>query len=256
MRKPATIKLNSIFVDHVDFQSAAQELKSKQRAHHQSPTWWIIKREFNKRYWRVHRRANAILKRSLDITAAGLALLGLSPIIISTIIAIRLESPGNVFFKQERIGKNGNPFNMWKFRSMYIDAEERKQALMEQNEMSGGVLFKMKNDPRITRIGKFIRKFSIDELPQLWNVLCGDMSIVGPRPAIRSEVDQYNMLERQRLVAKPGITCIWQVSGRSDIPFEKQVELDRRYISETSMSTDIKLMLLTVPAVITAKGAY
>lgn len=256
MRKPATTKLNPIFVDHINFQAAAQELKSHQRARHQSPTWWVVKRELNKRYWRIHRRANTLFKRSLDIAAAGLALIGLSPIIISTIIAIRLESPGNVFFKQERIGKNGNPFNMWKFRSMYIDAEERKQALMEQNEMSGGVLFKMKNDPRITRVGKFIRKFSIDELPQLWNVLRGDMSIVGPRPAIRSEVEQYNMLERQRLVAKPGITCIWQVSGRSDIPFEKQVELDRRYISETSMSTDIKLMLLTVPAVITAKGAY
>jgi len=139
---------------------------------------------------------------------------------------------------------------------MYTDAEARKAQLERNNEMSGGVLFKMKNDPRITRIGKFIRKFSIDELPQIWNVLCGDMSIVGPRPAIPSEVEQYCLQDRQRLRLKPGITCIWQVSGRSDIPFKQQVELDRRYISETSLLTDIILILKTIPAVITARGSY
>ena len=122
--------------------------------------------------------------------------------------------------------------------------------------MQGGVIFKIKNDPRITKVGKYIRKFSIDELPQLWNVLCGDMSLVGPRPALPKEVADYSIHERQRLAAKPGITCIWQVSGRSDIPFNQQVELDRRYIAESSIYQDIGLLLRTIPAVILARGAY
>lgn len=209
-----------------------------------------------KRYFRVAKRTPPILKRSLDLCISSSALLVLSPLFLATIIAIKVESPGAAFFSQTRVGKNGKTFTMWKFRSMFIDAEARKAELERDNEMSGGVLFKMKNDPRITRIGRFIRKFSIDELPQIWNVLCGDMSIVGPRPAIPSEVEQYSMQDRQRLRLKPGITCIWQVSGRSDIPFKKQVELDRRYISQTSLFTDILLILKTIPAVIFAKGSY
>ena len=139
---------------------------------------------------------------------------------------------------------------------MYIDAEQRKAALMAQNEMAGGVLFKMQNDPRITRIGRFIRRASIDELPQLWNVFKGDMSIVGPRPPLPSEVQDYTLSDRRRLQVIPGITCIWQVSGRSDIPFDEQVELDVRYIESQSLWTDICILFKTVPAVFLGRGAY
>ena len=145
---------------------------------------------------------------------------------------------------------------MWKFRSMYIDAEARKAALLAANESSGGVIFKMKRDPRITKVGRFIRKASIDELPQLWNVLIGDMSLVGPRPALPSEVDQYSLADRRRLEVIPGITCIWQVSGRSDIPFPEQVKLDVQYIESSSFWQDILILLKTVPAVILGRGAY
>lgn len=209
-----------------------------------------------KHYYRVAKRTSPVMKRCLDISVAGSALLALSPLLLITIAMIKIESPGAAFFKQTRVGKNGKTFTMWKFRSMFVDAEVRKAELERNNEMSGGVRFKMKNDPRITRIGHFIRKFSVDELPQIWNVLCGDMSIVGPRPALPSEVAQYSLLDRQRLRLKPGITCIWQVSGRSDIPFKQQVELDRRYISQTSLTTDVTLILKTIPAVIMAKGSY
>ena len=139
---------------------------------------------------------------------------------------------------------------------MYQDAEARKAALMAQNEMQGGVIFKMKDDPRITRIGKFIRRASIDELPQLWNVLNGDMSLVGPRPPVPSEVAEYSLSDRRRLHVKPGITCIWQVSGRSTIPFDQQVELDVDYMHTQSVWTDIKLLLKTLPAVFKGTGAY
>jgi lipopolysaccharide/colanic/teichoic acid biosynthesis glycosyltransferase len=139
---------------------------------------------------------------------------------------------------------------------MYRDADQRLKELMAQNEMAGGVLFKMKNDPRITPVGRFIRKMSIDELPQLWNVLKGDMSLVGPRPALPSEVDQYSLHDRQRLEVIPGITCIWQVSGRSDIPFPEQVQLDVQYIDSQSIGLDIKLLFQTIPAVLFSRGAY
>jgi len=139
---------------------------------------------------------------------------------------------------------------------MYIDAEARKAALMAQNEMAGGVLFKMKDDPRITRVGKYIRRGSIDELPQLWNVLKGDMSLVGPRPPVPSEVALYTLADRRRLDAIPGITCIWQVSGRSEIPFKQQVELDVAYIESQSFWLDLKLLLKTIPAVLLGRGAY
>ena len=139
---------------------------------------------------------------------------------------------------------------------MYIDAEARKQELMDQNEMQGGVLFKMKDDPRITRVGGFIRRYSIDELPQLWNVLRGDMSLVGPRPPVPSEVEQYSISDRRRLDAIPGITGLWQVSGRSDIPFDQQVELDVQYIHNATLWENIKLLLKTIPAVLSGRGAY
>jgi lipopolysaccharide/colanic/teichoic acid biosynthesis glycosyltransferase len=139
---------------------------------------------------------------------------------------------------------------------MYIDAEKRKAELLQQNEMSGGILFKMKKDPRITRVGKFIRKASIDELPQLWNVFIGDMSLVGPRPAVPGEVEQYTPYQRGRLQVKPGITCLWQVSGRSDLDFEEQVRLDLQYARTRSLSMDFTLLFKTIPAVLFARGAY
>jgi lipopolysaccharide/colanic/teichoic acid biosynthesis glycosyltransferase len=155
-----------------------------------------------------------------------------------------------------RVGYRGKQFRLWKFRSMYLDAEHRLAELQSQNEVRGGVIFKMKKDPRITRVGSFIRKTSIDELPQLWNVIRGDMSLVGPRPALESEVARYTIEERVRLMAKPGLTCIWQVSGRSDIPFSQQVLLDEDYLYRQSLFTDIKLLLQTIPAVLRGKGAY
>ena len=207
-------------------------------------------------YRQAEKHIQRIAKRSIDIVGASCGLILFSPVLLITMALIYLESPGSIFFSQQRVGKNGKLFKLWKFRSMYCDAEERFAALTGKNEMQGGVLFKIKQDPRITNIGKFIRKFSIDELPQLWNVLNGSMSLVGPRPALPEEVAQYEQKCRQRLLVKPGITCIWQVSGRSDIPFEQQVELDHLYISKRSLLTDIKLLLATVPAVITARGAY
>lgn len=195
-------------------------------------------------------------KRGIDILVSSLALIVLSPLLTLVTVLIRLESDGPVFFSQNRVGLNGELFRMWKFRSMYTNAEQIKQQLTEANEMKGGVTFKMKHDPRVTKIGRFIRKFSIDELPQLWNVLIGDMSLVGPRPALPDEVAQYSIADRYRLRVKPGITCIWQVSGRSDIPFDQQVKLDVKYIKKRSICKDIKLLISTVPAVLFAKGAY
>lgn len=196
------------------------------------------------------------LKRATDVTVAGVMLLLLAPLLLLTALAIRLESPGPVLFHQIRIGYRGRAFKFWKFRSMYRDAERCRRLLEQANEMQGGVLFKMKKDPRVTVIGRFIRKFSIDELPQLWNVLVGDMSLVGPRPALPGEVARYSLHDRGRLDAAPGITCIWQVSGRSNIPFEQQVKLDLRYICFQSIKQDLKIMLQTVPAVLTGRGAY
>ncbi|QLE86054.1 exopolysaccharide biosynthesis polyprenyl glycosylphosphotransferase [Shewanella sp. Scap07] len=201
-------------------------------------------------------RLNIVAKRIVDVVVASIALLLLSPLFMLVFMLIRIESPGAVFFSQQRAGKHNLPFKMWKFRSMYTDAQQRLQKLQAQNEMQGGVTFKMKQDPRITRVGRFIRKASIDELPQLWNVLKGDMSLVGPRPALLSEVEQYSQHQRRRLNIKPGITCIWQVSGRSDIPFDKQVQLDIDYIYQQSLTADISLLLKTIPAVLTARGAY
>ncbi len=195
-------------------------------------------------------------KRSIDIVGALSGLLLLSPVLVMTMLAVRLESKGPVFFSQQRVGYRGETFRFWKFRSMYVDAEQRWRDFSRHNEMPGGVMFKMKNDPRVTRVGRFIRRYSIDELPQLWNVLRGDMSLVGPRPALPRETEEYSLTDRQRLNAVPGITCEWQVSGRSELPFERQVELDQRYIQQAGVWQDIKLILRTIPAVIQGRGAY
>ena len=206
--------------------------------------------------WRYAARVTDVMKRLIDIVVSGVLLLMLLPLFGLVALAIRLESPGSVFFRQVRVGCHGKTFAMWKFRSMYIDAEQRKAALEALNEMQGGVIFKLKQDPRITRVGRLIRRLSIDELPQLWNVFKGDMSLVGPRPALPIEVSQYSLDERGRLETKPGITCTWQVTGRSDIPFDEQVMLDIEYIQEQSVKNDLKLLVKTVPAVISGRGAY
>ena len=214
-------------------------------------------RAFGRRlHWWLSTRATQLGKRMLDIVGAGSALLIAAPLMGLTALAIRIESRGPVFFSQQRIGLRGTPFRLWKFRSMYIDAEARKAELARRNEMTGGVLFKIRDDPRITRVGRFIRRFSIDELPQLWNVLRGDMALVGPRPALPGEVAQYSLAARRRLSARPGITCIWQVSGRSNIPFAGQLAMDLEYIHKATLTTDLRLLLKTVPAVISGSGAY
>jgi len=206
--------------------------------------------------WLTVIRGAYLVKRFIDIIASILLLLLLTPLFGVIMLLIYLSSPGPVFYKQTRVGRWGKLFTMWKFRSMYCDADARLKEIMAQNEMTGGVIFKMKNDPRIIPIGRFIRKASIDELPQLWNVFKGDMSLVGPRPALPSEVNQYSLQDRQRLEVIPGITCIWQVSGRSDIPFPQQVQLDVEYIQSQSLLLDLKLLLKTIPAVLLSRGAY
>jgi lipopolysaccharide/colanic/teichoic acid biosynthesis glycosyltransferase len=206
--------------------------------------------------WMAVVRGTLVLKRLFDGVISSVLLLALLPFFLLVAFLIRLESPGRVLFAQVRVGKWGRLFTMWKFRSMYLDAEERKAALLARNEMGGGVLFKMKDDPRVTRIGRFIRKGSIDELPQLWNVLRGDMSLVGPRPPVPREVAEYTLADRRRLEVEPGITCIWQVSGRSAIPFKEQVELDAAYIRSQSLWLDAVLLLKTIPAVFLGRGAY
>ena len=195
-----------------------------------------------------------LLKRLLDLTGAVFGLLVLSPLLIGTAIIIKVTDPGPVFFSQVRSGRNGRKFRMHKFRSMVVDAEKLKAKLMAQNEMDGPV-FKIKHDPRITRIGRIIRKTSIDELPQLFNVLMGEMSLVGPRPPLPSEVAEYKPWQRRRLSVKPGITGPWQVSGRNEISFEQWMQMDLEYIDNWSLWLDIRIILLTVPVVLIHKGA-
>ena len=180
----------------------------------------------------------------MDIFASILGLILLSPILIVVSVLIKLDSKGPVFFSQKRVGLRGKTFNMYKFRSMVVNAEEIKDKLKEQNEMSGP-MFKMKNDPRITKIGKIIRKTSIDELPQLLNVLKGEMSLVGPRPSLPKEVKEFEPWMLERLEVKPGITCYWQVMGRNSIGFREWMELDVKYVHERCLSLDLKLIFKT-----------
>jgi exopolysaccharide biosynthesis polyprenyl glycosylphosphotransferase len=193
-------------------------------------------------------------KRAFDIVASAAALLVLSPVFLVISAAIRLESGGPIFFRQRRVGLNGRAFMMAKFRSMHADAEQRLEALRAQNEMNGPV-FKITNDPRITRVGRFIRRTSLDELPQFWNVLRGEMSIVGPPPPQPAPGRQYKRWQRRRLSMKPGITCIWQVSGRNNVDFDRWMELDLDYIDNWSLWSDFAICLKTIPAVLSARGA-
>ena len=207
-------------------------------------------------YQGIHSDLFPVTKRILDVVISLLTLVLLSPLLIIVGLLIKQESNGPALFKQQRVGLYGKTFTMFKFRSMSQDAQAQRNKLERHNEMSSGVLFKIKNDPRITPLGKIIRKTSIDELPQLINVLRGEMSLVGPRPALPNEVSQYSFNDRTRLNVLPGITCLWQVMGRSEIPFEQQVKLDLKYIKKQSLLFDVSLLLKTIPAVIKAKGAY
>lgn len=202
------------------------------------------------------KKAYTILKRGMDIIGAITGLVFLSWLFLIVAVLIKLEDPkGSVFFKQIRVGKNGKEFYMYKFRSMVSDAEEKLKDLLRYNEIEGA-MFKLKEDPRVTKIGKFIRKTSIDELPQLWNVLKGEMSLVGPRPPLPREVADYTKYDMQRLLVKPGCTGLWQVSGRSELSFCEMVDLDINYITNRTIWLDIKLILKTLKIMIIPNNAY
>lgn len=197
------------------------------------------------KYLIVHKRAYYyVIKRTTDILASLIGLIILSPVFLIVSIAIEMDSKGPIIFAQKRIGKNGKVFRMYKFRSMVSNAEKLKKKLLKENEMSGP-MFKIKNDPRVTKVGRFIRKTSIDELPQLVNVLKGDMSLVGPRPNLPKEVEQFSNFQKLKLMAKPGLTCYWQVMGRNDIDFEDWMKLDVKYAEDRNVIIDFKLILKT-----------
>jgi exopolysaccharide biosynthesis polyprenyl glycosylphosphotransferase len=195
------------------------------------------------------------LKRFLDVAIATLGLVGSLPLWLLIAIAIKIDSRGPVLHVQERVGLNGRRFRFYKFRSMYVDAEDRLHSLLQHNEATGPV-FKMRNDPRVTRVGAILRRSSLDELPQLINILAGDMSLVGPRPPLPREVEQYRVSDYVRLAVKPGLTCLWQISGRSNCSFDQWMELDRTYVHNLSLKLDLAILARTVWAVLSCRGAY
>ena len=195
------------------------------------------------------------VKRAIDVVGSLMLIVLLAPILVVTAIAIRVSSRGSVLYVQVRVGKGGRPFRMLKFRSMRRQAHDDRDNVIHLNEVSGPV-FKIREDPRLTRVGRLMRKLSIDELPQLMNVIAGQMSLVGPRPPLPEEYATYGPRECRRLSVRPGLTCIWQVSGRSDVDFESWVDMDLEYIDTWSFGQDLKLLLLTIPAVLSGRGAY
>jgi exopolysaccharide biosynthesis polyprenyl glycosylphosphotransferase len=195
------------------------------------------------------------LKRVFDVTLAAFALVVLSPLMAAIALAIRLTSPGVVLFKQTRCGLGGRRFTLYKFRSMTNDAEQLKAELHQLNDLNG-IAFKLRDDPRITPVGRWLRRFSVDELPQLWNILRGDMSFVGPRPAIPAEVEQYEPWQRRRLRMRPGLTCIWVLEGRNHLEFNRWIQLDLAYIDTWSLWLDAKIFFRTIPIVLSGRGAY
>ena len=207
--------------------------------------------------WPAHRKLGyeSTVKRAFDLVLAVLGLVAATPIWIAIVVAIKVDSPGPAIFVQDRVGLKGRPFRFYKFRSMYVDAQQRLSDLRSSNEVSGPV-FKMRRDPRVTRVGAFLRRTSLDELPQLLNVLKGQMSLVGPRPALPDEVEQYRPNDAVRLGVKPGLTCLWQISGRSTVGFERWMEYDREYVRSVSLWLDVSILLRTVGAVLSCKGAY
>ncbi len=218
--------------------------------------FFVLKYKLKNLAWNLSILVGHSLKRALDL----FVILLFSPIFVPTFIliciAIKLDSYGPIIFKQKRVGYGGKEFNFFKFRTMYQGSELELSNIFHLNESEDGVIFKLKKDPRVTKIGRLLRKTSMDELPQIFNVIKGDMSLVGPRPPIRDEVIKYSLDERKRLLIKPGITCLWQVSGRSDLPFKQQVQLDKEYIQNRSVLKDIVILFKTIPAVLSGKGAY
>jgi len=231
-----------------DLDSLLRELSSRTRGG--------MRRSFRLKAWRFTVALSYASKRAMDIAGSMAGMVLLSPVYLAIAAAVKLTSPGPVIFSQIRVGRYGRHFKFYKFRSMYVDAEKRKAALLSRNESRDGVIFKMKDDPRITKVGRFLRRTSLDELPQLWNVFIGDMSLVGPRPPVPEEVRQYTLDDRKRLDVIPGITCLWQINGRSEIPFNEQVRLDKEYILSTGFWKDLAILLKTVPAILGGKGAY
>jgi exopolysaccharide biosynthesis polyprenyl glycosylphosphotransferase len=197
-----------------------------------------------------------LVKEVVDRLGAGLVLLAAAPVLLAIALAVRLDSPGPVLFRQIRIGRDGREFSMLKFRTMVVDAEQQRAALLGLNESADGLLFKIADDPRVTRAGRLLRRLSLDELPQLLNVLGGQMSLVGPRPPLPDEVALYDDSVRRRLLVKPGLTGLWQVSGRSDLTWEESVRLDLRYVENWSLLLDLMILWKTGSAVIRARGAY
>ena len=205
--------------------------------------------------WRVLIASAHFVKRCFDIFASALFLIALAPLFAVVALLIKIEDRGPVFFAQKRVGKWGREFRMYKFRSMYQNAEAQLQKVLAQNQHAKGITFKIKNDPRVTRVGKWLRKFSVDELPQFFNILKGDMSLVGPRPPLPREVALYSTADRRRLAVTPGLTCFWQIGGRADIDFPEQVQLDVKYIESQSFWLDLKILVKTIPAVLLGRGA-
>lgn len=216
--------------------------------------WRCLRKQY---LWAATIWFSRVLKRTLDIVGSLAGLILLSPVFLFVATCIKLTDRGPVLFWQQRVGRWGREFSFPKFRSMVINAEDLKDQLLKENDHGSSVVtFKMKRDPRVTLIGRLIRRTSIDELPQMWCVLRGDMSLVGPRPPVPREVALYTLTDRRRLDVIPGLTCIWQVSGRGEIPFEQQVQLDVEYIESQSIWTDLTLVAKTIPAVLLGKGAY
>lgn len=205
--------------------------------------------------WRWQAHEGQLVKRIFDLSISLILLILLGPLFLLIGLLVKLEDDGPVFFAQTRVGQFGREFKMFKVRSMCLNAEEQLQQLISKNRHPEGVTFKIKDDPRITRVGRWMRKYSLDELPQLYNVLIGDMSLVGPRPPLPREVKLYSLADRRRLAARPGVTCFWQISGRSDISFIGQVKLDLNYIECRSFWVDAKILVRTVPAVLSGRGA-
>jgi lipopolysaccharide/colanic/teichoic acid biosynthesis glycosyltransferase len=196
-----------------------------------------------------------VIKRGFDLAGAAVMLMILLPFFILIALAVKLSSRGPIFYSSVRIGRCGRPFRFVKFRSMYMDADKRLADLMDKNEREGPI-FKMKHDPRVTPVGRFLRRYSLDELPQFIHVVRGEMSLVGPRPPLPREVQQYDEFARERLTVKPGITCYWQIMGRSNLSFDEWMELDHKYIREMSFWTDLRIIVLTPFAVLRGDGAY
>ena len=211
---------------------------------------------FRKWYLNFKEKTYFILKRVIDLIIITVLSPFWVPIFCFISVMIKLNSYGPVIFSQKRVGQNGDIFTFYKFRTMYQGSEGKLNNIYHLNESKDGIIFKLKKDPRITGVGKILRKLSLDELPQLWNILRGEMTLVGHRPPIVREVERYTLEQKRRLLTKPGLTCLWQISGRSDLPFKAQLRLDKEYIRTQSLRLDLKILILTIPAVLSGKGAY